>query len=227
MNRFILTLLVVPGTILAQASRDSTISASASKSSRHFPDRASMYLIVEGTAETTSAALARVEAKLRAVTDALRALGSRAETDRPVGFTLVPADRDGARPGTAPVPSYISRSVVRVQTNTPDQIATIVRAAIGAGASTMTSLTFESSVIDSVRRVRINEAVAAARQDAEAIATALGGRLGALLDVSSTHDFATQGPEQLHFDERSGMPQAPAPEIKVTANVTVRFRLIR
>lgn len=226
MRRTLFALLFLPSVAQAQI-RDSVIAATATKTARILPDRASMYIIVEGTAETAPDAVARVDGKVKAVTDALKTLGSRVEVDRPVGYTLAVAPRDQNYPGGPMGTSFVSRSVIRVQSTRTDQIASIVAAAIGAGASSMSSLTFESSVTDSVKRARIAEGIAAARLDAETIAAALGGKVGALIDVSSSGSFGFQGPSQLIFDSRYGGGQAPAPELMINVTVTVHYRLIR
>jgi hypothetical protein len=63
--------------------------------------------------------------------------------------------------------------------------------------------------------------------DAEAIASSLGARLGALVSVSTGgSQFGFQQPSTLNFDNRFGQ-QASAPEITVTTTVTVQHRLVR
>jgi len=106
-------------------------------------------------------------------------------------------------------------------------LALTVAAAIGAGAASSSSLSFESSVADSVRRARIGDALTVAHMDAEAIATSLGARLGALVGASTTGgQFGFQGPSTLNFDNRFGQ-QASAPEVSVTTTVSVQYRLVR
>ena len=58
-------LLLISVDLSAQvtASRDSVISVSAARNSRIVPDRAWMYVVLEGTAETAVDAVARVETK--------------------------------------------------------------------------------------------------------------------------------------------------------------------
>src|SRR3954468_17675823 len=173
------TLMCFSSVVHAQL-RDSVITINASRTTRVIPDRASAYVMIEGTAETTADALARVETKIKAVTDALRALPSRPEVDRPVSSTVPPAAREQGYPSPSNSVQFTARAAIRVQSRV-DQIATIASAALAAGGLQLSGLTFESSVADSVRRVKIGEAVASARVDAEALAAALGGRLGALV----------------------------------------------
>src|SRR5215207_6263210 len=108
-------LVLLPAVVQAQAIRDSTISVSAVKISRIAPDRASMYVLVEGSAETATDAVARAETKLKAVSEAIKGLGSRAEPDRAITYSVGPAAQQNVYPGQAVPPSNVSRSVLRVQ----------------------------------------------------------------------------------------------------------------
>ncbi len=218
---------VLPMPLLAQTPRDSIVTVSASRTTKVPPDRASLYLVVEGTAETPADAIARVDIKLKGVVDALRGFGSRVKLDPPVAYGVGPSPALNGYPAAAAPATNLARSVIRVQLDRPEQTAQIIGAAIGAGAASSSSLTFESSVVDSVRRARIGEALGVARSDAEAIASSLGARLGALVSVSTTGgSFPFQASSTLNFDTRFGQ-QAQAPDVTVTTNVTVQYRLVR
>jgi uncharacterized protein YggE len=223
----ILALALLPLRLPAQVVRDSVITVSASRTSRVAPDRASLYLIVEGTAETPTDAVARVDAKLKLVSEALKALGSRVALDPPVAYGVGPSPATNGYSGMSTPATNLARSVMRVQLNRPEQTANVVAAAIGAGAASSSSLTFESSVADSVRRARIGDALNVARMDAEAIASSLGAHLGTLVGVSTSGgSFGFQPPSMLNFDNRFGQ-QSSVPEITLTTTVTVQYRLIR
>jgi uncharacterized protein YggE len=223
----LLVLALLPLRLSAQAPRDSIISVSASRTSRVAPDRASFYVIVEGTAETAPDAIARVDTKVKMVADALKALGPRVTLDAPIAYGVGPSPAPNGYPGVATPATNLARSVIRVQLSRPEQIANVVAAAIGAGAASSSSLAFESTVTDSVRRARIGEALSVARMDAEAIASSLGARLGAMVSVTTNGgQFGFQAPSTLNFDTRFGQ-QALAPDVTVTTTVTVQYRLVR
>ena len=228
MRRIVLALATLcPLPLLAQTPRDSVISVSAFRTTRVTPDRAALYLIVEGTAETAADAIARVDVKLKAVTDALKSFGARVRLDPPVSYGVGPTPSPNGYPSPSTPPTSLARSVMRAQLDRLDQLAPVVAAAIAAGAATISTLSFESSVADSVRRARINEAIGVARLDAEAIATSLGGRLGSLVSVSTTgNPFGFQSSSTLAFDARF-VQQAQTPDIQVTTSVTVQFRIVR
>ena len=221
-------LLLFAGDLPAQitASRDSVISIATSRTSRVVPDRASMYVVVEGTAETAVDAVARVETKYAKVIEALKGFGPRVEMDKPMAYTVGPVVNQNGYPGAATPASNLARSVIRVQITRPEQTAQVIAAVLTAGASSTSSIAFESTMADSIRRARFADALAGARADAEAIATALGGKLGALVDVITGGNNGFQQNISLNFDNRFGS-QSPAPEVAVVVTVTARYRLIR
>lgn len=224
----LLALVVIPFSLHAQVARDSIIAVSASRTSRLVPDRASLFVIVEGTAETAADAVARVDTKLKGVTDAIRGFAARAEVDRPIAYSVGPTPNPNGYPVNPGTNTNTARALIRVSTTRTEQISGLVAAALGAGAANSSTLTFESSAADSVRHARIGEVLNSARGDAEALAQALGGHLGALVDVGingAGQNF--NQPTYIAFDNRFSGGQAPAPEVIITTSVTVRYRLLR
>src|SRR4029077_2781528 len=140
MRRFLLLLALLPVSLLAQTPRDSIVSVTASRTTRIAPDRASFYLIVEGTAETPADAITRVDTKVKAVTDALKSFGSRIKLDPPIAYGVGPPPALNGYPGVAAPATNLARSVIRVQIEHPEQTAPV----IAAGAASSSSLTFES-----------------------------------------------------------------------------------
>jgi hypothetical protein len=223
----LLVAAVLPVAVQAQTIRDSTISVSATKTARIAPDRASMYVLVEGSAETPVDAITRVETKLKTVADALKGVASRVEVDRSMTFSVGPAPQPNMYPAPVVPPSNVSRAVLRVNVASIDQLARVTATVLGAGASSIANVTFESSVADSVRRARMTEALAVARADAQTLAAALEGKLGPLVDVSTTApNVGFQGPTAIAFDGRY-MGPSQIPEVVIMSSVTVRYRLIR
>ncbi len=221
-----LLFVLLPLSLPAQAARDSVISVSTARSARIAPNRAALFVSIEASAETANEAIARVEAKLKGVTDALKALGAGVENERPLTFSVGPTPSMNGFPSAALPASSTARSVIRVTVTRMDQLAAVMGAALDAGAANTSSLTFESTVSDSVRRDRATEALAATKTEAEAVAKALGGRLGSLVEATTSAGPSFQQPSMLSFDGRFGQP-SQAPEIVVTVNVTVRYRLVR
>jgi uncharacterized protein YggE len=227
MRRFVLLGAFLPLPLVAQTPRDSVVSVSASRTTKVAPDRASFYLIIEGTAETPADAIARVDAKVQTVAAALKGFGSRIVLDPPLPYGVGASPLVNGYNGMTQPATNLARSVIHVQSARPDQIAQVIATAISAGATSSSSLMFESSAADSVRRARMSEVLDVTRADAEAIAKSLGGRLGALVSVNTGGgNFGFQAPSMLAFDNRFGQP-APAPEITISTTVTVQYRLVR
>ena len=152
------------------------------------PDRVSVLVNVQTRAATAAAAAAENARRTRAVLDALGQLGLPKDQLSTEGYSAYPEmryDRDG---GTPTVTGYVVTNSVRAESKRVEQAGAIIDAALAAGANLINSLSFYASSIDEPRRQAIALAVASARADAEAMAQAAGGRLGALLELS------TQGP---------------------------------
>jgi uncharacterized protein YggE len=220
-------LLLIPAVIDAQTTRDSVIAVNATRTVRVVPDRASLFVTVEGTAETSRDALARADTKLVAVLAALRALGDGVELGTAVAFSVAPTPGNRGFPGAPSTSTLTARTAVRVTVSRLAQLARTFAAASDAGAASTSALTFEFSAADSVRRAEVAAALVTARQEAEAIASALGGRIGGIVDISTTSsDRGFQQPAMLPMEGMMGQP-VYAPEVMLSVSVTARFRIVR
>jgi hypothetical protein len=225
-------LLLSPVPAAAQGVRIDTadgipkVVVTAVRSVRVLPDAALFFVAIEGTAEAPFDAAQRAERKLKAVMDTLRALGPRVDPSAAVPYGVSPATTMTSFPGNAPATQYIARYVIRVRTTRLDQFMTVAASVMGAGASAVSSPTFEYAASDSVRRARFGEAVAQARRDAEVLAAASGGKLGAIIDVTSTSAPASPSFGAFNLFGRldlTGITQPP--DVTIGSSVTVRFRL--
>jgi uncharacterized protein YggE len=152
------------------------------------PDRVSVLVNVQTRAATAAAAAADNARRTRAVLEALAALGLSKDQLSTEGYTAYP-EMNYDRPGNTPrVVGYVVTNSVRAESKRVDQAGAIIDAALGAGANMINGLSFYASSIEEARRKAIGAAVASARADAEAMAQAAGGRIGALIELS------TQGP---------------------------------
>jgi uncharacterized protein YggE len=149
------------------------------------PDRVAVLVNVQSRALTAAAAGADNATRTRAVLDALGKLAIPRDQLSTEGYSVSPElryDKDG---GSPKVTGYVVTNSVRAESRKPDQAGAIVDAALGAGANLINSLSFYASSIDEPRRQAISLAVANARADAEAMARAAGGSLGALMELST------------------------------------------
>lgn len=236
-NSIVAVLAILPALAQGQGARmdasdpEPRIVVTATRTTRIAPDRFTLYVTVEGSGETPAEAAQRGAQKLQAVIAALQPFSGR-DAIVAIPYGVSPAPNLNGFPGSSSQTSFVARHVLRVQPGRVDQITPLAVAAIAAGANSASPPTFEATGADSVRRLRYGEALAQARRDAEALAVALGGRLGAVIEVSSN-----SGPPAFPgsdgyagfvsfvggYDFRG--PVQP-PDVVVSATVTVRYRFI-
>jgi uncharacterized protein YggE len=222
----LLLAVLIPLAVPAQTPRDSVLAVNTMRSVRLTPDRATLFLAVDGTAETSQDALARGNAKMTAVLAALRAMGPTVEVGRPSIYALGPTSTRGYPMPPQSTPTITARLTVRVHVNDLGNLSRVLAAAHDAGPASISSLSYEATASDSVRRANLAAAVEESRLDAEALARALGGRITGMVDATiTTNDRAGFGPTMLAFE--GNFNQAAAPEVLLSMNLSVRFRFAR
>ena len=176
------------------------------------PDRASVMVNVQTRAATTAAAGADNAQRTRAVLNALEALGLPKSQLSTEGYSVYPEMTYDKTGGSPRVTAYVVINSVRAETHQPAQAGAMIDAALEAGANVINGLSFYASSIDEPRRAAIATAVSSARADAEAMARAAGGSVGALLELS------TQGPTmpprpmyQVAMRKSAGVAAEPTP----------------
>ncbi|HEX6049405.1 MAG TPA: SIMPL domain-containing protein [Gemmatimonadaceae bacterium] len=159
------------------------IAATAVGEARVTPDRAMLHVAVESQGESAAAAAATNAAKQTKVIDAVKAAGVAAAQIRTSGYNVYPEyTHDGKR---APrVTGYRATNTVQVEIRTIADVGKVIDAALGAGATNVGSLQLYPSTTDAARREAVQQAVSKARAEAETGATAAGGSLGTLLDLT-------------------------------------------
>lgn len=185
------------------------IVTSAQGEARVTPDRANIFIGVQTMAPTAAQASTQNARKQKAVIDTLRALGIAAEQISTVEYNVYPERVYNPQKGdSAPrITGYNVSNTVRVEVRRTEQLGALIDAALAKGANGINSLQFYSSNADSARHVALSSGVTKARADAEAMARAAGGRLGALIEMSSSNTSeprpvmmmsraATSGPAQ-------------------------------
>ena len=115
MLRRVIAIVLLPVALTAQSPRDSIITVSASRVAKIAASSATFYVTVEGSAETAVDAVARVEAKVGAVTDAIRAYGARAVVETPVSYSVGLTPAPNGYPGVATPRTHLARTLVRVR----------------------------------------------------------------------------------------------------------------
>lgn len=189
-------------------------------------DRAQVAFAVETRAETAAEASAANATAMDRVLSALRAASLPGLDLETFGYSLQPQySTDQQRVRT--IIAYVAQNNVRATVDDVDAVGRVIDAAIGAGANRVASIAFSASDTDEARAQAMTDAVRSARTEAELIASALGYRLGAPLEVRG--GAQRPGPVPMAFANVARVQEVQTPieagDQTVTANVTIRFAL--
>jgi uncharacterized protein YggE len=191
------------------------------------PDRARIDLAVE-TRGATAALAASENARLStAVLTRLRTLGLTDAQLGTWGYNVQP-EYDYSRADNRPrVIGYVARNTVRADVRQVAQVGPVIDAAVAAGANNIGALDFYSSNLDQARATALAQAVEKARADAQVMAAAAGGRLGTLIELSSS-SYAQPPMPYMARMEMAASQATPTPinpgERTITMTVTARWR---
>ena len=147
------------------------------------PDEARVAAGVTTQSPTASEAASRNAEQTAAVIAALRgALGPNAEL-RTINYTLGPTYVYPPGGGQPQLTGFTANNIVEVVLSDLSIIGRVIDTAISAGANRIESLRMSLKDEDTVRLQALRQAGQKARQKAEAIATGLGIRLGAVVSA--------------------------------------------
>ena len=240
----LLALLVVPASLLIAApllSQGSpppagsvqpvpTIAVTGTGEAQVTPDRARLSIGVQTQAATAADASARNARLQRAVIDTLRAVGVRAEQIRTTGYNVFPEQTFDPPTRRGRITGYNVQNTVVVELSRIDQVGPALDAVLAKGANLVSSLQFYSSEADAVQRRAIQDAIRQARADADVMATAAGGRLGELLELSTGGGFRPQPVYEMAAARMRADAAEPTPisagQQTITALVSARWRFI-
>ena len=197
------------------------------------PTKASFSIGIHTTGAAASAASGDNARLSKVVTEALLAAGVRREELAGSRLNVGPRwmwdqpTRQQKRAG------YEATNTVRVETDQLDKIGVYLDAALNAGATDVSDVSFSSKNSDAARHQALTEAVANARADAEAMARAGGGSLGELMLLSTEPTNMQPGiaVEEIvvtasrRRQETVSTDVTPS-QIKVTARVVARWRFL-
>lgn len=203
------------------------IVVSAQGETRVTPDRATIFIGVQTRSATAAQASVENARKQQAVLDTLRALGVPSERIATVEYNVFPEQRfEPQRGDTAPrIIGYNVVNTVRVEVHQIQQLGRMIDAVLAKGANGINSLQFSSSNTDEARRTALTSAVSKARGDAEALARAAGGRLGELLELTSSMYNEPPRPYPLAMArEAADVASTPISPGEQTLNVAVMAR---
>lgn len=144
------------------------------------PTFAIIMLAVSTRAGSATEAASQNAGKVASTMKSLREAGVAAEDVSNEGYNVEQAyNEKSQRVG------FTARNSLRVRVPKVDQVGRILDAALGGGATDISSVLFGAESMEEARRSAMTEAVRQARADAEVIALAAGGRLGRLISLSA------------------------------------------
>ncbi len=147
----------------------------------HLPPTFAVVMIAVSTrAGSATEAASQNAAKVASTLSSLRGAGVAAEDVSNEGYNVDQAYNEKSQRA-----GFTARNSIRVRVPSVDQVGRIIDAALGGGATDISSVQFGAASIEDARRAAMTEAVQQARADAEVIARAAGGRLGRLISLSA------------------------------------------
>ena len=192
-------------------------------------DQVVISFAVETEAPTAREATTQNAQRMDAVLSALRGAGIQGLKIETFGYALRPEyemSREVA--GTRVIAGYRAQNNIRVTVPDVNAAGGLLDRAIDAGANRVSSLQFQASDTREARLRALREAVGNARQEAEAIASAMGVTLGIPLQVQGGASAPPPSPVaglQMEMAARAPTP-IEAGDQTVSANVSITYRIV-
>ena len=195
------------------------------------PDRAAVLVGVQNRAVSAAEAAADNARQQRAILDTIKALGVPPDQITTQNYSVSPEMRYDQTGSSPRVTGYVVSNIVRVDLKRLDQVGSVIDAALAKGANQIAGVQFTVSNLAEVRRLALTDAVRNARADAEALARAAGGTLGALLEITSSSPPYRPFVSQVQVRTMSAaiaQPQSPIEpgEQVISASVTANWQFI-
>ena len=189
------------------------------------PDRARIDIGVVSQAPTAEAAASQNAAQLQSVLARLRAqLGQKADI-RTISYSLNPVYQYPKNGGKPSIDGYSAVNTVEVTSDDLPNIGKVIDAATAGGANEIQRLQFTLKDEKRARAEALRHAALEARANAEAMASALGLKLGKVLLLDQS---AGQSPRPM-MAMNARVASAPTPieaePIEVRASVTLTIAL--
>ena len=192
-------------------------------------DQVLISFAVETEAPTAREATTQNAQRMDAVITALRGAGVQNLEIETFGYGLRPEyEMSREMAGTRVIAGYRAQNNIRVTVPEVAAAGSVLDRAIDAGANRVSSLQFQASDTRPARLQALREAVANARQEAEAIASAMGVTLGIALQVQG--GASAPGPSPMAMIQMEAAARAPTPieagDQTVSASVTITYRIL-
>lgn len=190
------------------------VSVSASGSVSAEPDRAIVYVAVTAEAENASAATDRLANSTSTLRDALGDENFSVESVRTTDYAVYQQEDNGTT-------TYVARQSFAATTGNTSEAGALIDAAVANGATEINGVTFTLSEDrrQDLRADAIDEAVADAESQAQAVADSTGLTLGSVESVSTGEGGGFLG-ERVAADEGTTIDAGP---VTVSATVDITY----
>lgn len=185
------------------------------------PDRAKIDIGVVTQAATAEAASSQDAAQLQSVLAKLRNVLGQSTDIRTISYSLNPVYQYSKNGGKPTIDGYTAANIVEVTVDDLANVGKAIDAAAGGGANEIRSLQFTVKDDRAYRTEALRQAVQQARSNAEAMAGAMGLKLGKLLLLEQS---GMQEPRPMPMAMNARLAAATPVEaepIAVRANVTL------
>ena len=178
-----MAMLLIAGPVSGQEPQGTRILVSGTGTIEIDPDFATMAVGVQVVMDDARSAADSLSLVLDQVMITLEGLGFPADSLTGRRFTVSPS-RNALQGGR--IEGYSAAANLRLRTFELARLPEIVQSVLDAGATDVNQVIFDSSRRSELREEALRLAMAAAERDATVLAEARGGRLGALLEISTS-----------------------------------------
>lgn len=206
-----------------------TIRVSGTGEVKVAPDQATLDFAVESTAPTAAAAAQENASRMDRVIRALVAAGIPRTSIQTRNYS-VGQDYGPPQPNGEPqLRGYRVSNTVTLTTGDINRVGDLLDVALRAGANRVDGVSFGLRDPEGARNQALRRAVESARRSAEAMAAALGVRLGPVLDASSVGELPGPVPVMMRAAADAMQKSTPTPiqpgEQTVTASASLVFAI--
>ena len=218
-----LAALALPVSAGAQSQRPPSVQASGSATVSVAPDEARILIGVITQASNAAAAASQNAAQLQKALDEWKAAaGPKAEV-KTVSYSLTP--NYDMKSGARTIRSFTANDVVQVTTSDLASVGRIVDAATQSGANEIQSLQFTLKDPSQAHAQALRKAALQAHSEVEAMASALGLKLGKVLALDEASTTPIRPFVAMQSAAMAGTPIQQPQTIDVTATVTLTIAL--
>lgn len=190
------------------------------------PDLVQLYVAVESrgtnaqrTANENAKAVASVLAALRSRLGAGSAITTASYSLDPV-YNYV-GDRSESVFG-----GFVARNLLKVETSDLNSVGAILDTAVASGANNVNAITFTLKDQTQIRTNALGDAARQARTKAEALATAMGLRLGGIRMIEERTSLNPRI-DGIQYDRAESQTPIKSGPVEVRADVTISFDIVQ